>query len=156
MDIDVGYYNGSPQVIKKRIDTGRRITGVFKQPYSLMNPVVQIQDTMVFEGLRKNDYNYMVIDGKSYYVTGWEAVQSKLVEVRLHLDVLRTYQNQILNMNVMLDRSSSSSEKDIADSMYPLSAGKNYSVKEFPRAFSDKEDQGTYVLVAAQSGYTPV
>lgn len=156
--VELRRYRGLPQVIKKNTDFIMDRTGTFNQPYSLMNPTLNIEmGGNALKGYLIDGYaNYVKIDDKYYFIVDWKVMPNNYIEISLHLDVLTTYQDIIGELYVWLERSSTSPNKDVQDGMLPLSMNKEYVTVDFPRGFSEDESKGTYILVAAQSGYTVV
>lgn len=149
-------YSGIPQVINKQPTTVFTLNGTFRQPYNLMNPTINISGETVLGHLRENRVNYFEIDDKFYYIMDWQVNVNNLVEVKLHLDVLKTYRAEINKMQVMLDRSSSADDEYVVDSMMPFSTKKIIKTVKLPNKFEADEESGTYIVVTNQSGYTPV
>lgn len=148
-------YQGLPQVINKNLVKLYDLTGDFRQPLTLMNPVFVVTGTDNQGSFLGNSCNYCEIEGNYYYLMDYQIMPKGAIQISLHLDVLMTYKEQINNLEVMLDRSSNATDKDIADQMLPLSANKDITTQDFPRGLSESEDQGCYVLITSQNGYTP-
>lgn len=148
-------YDGSPYVINKSPTTVRTIEGQFRGPVSLMNPTVALSgDTINL--LNTNQANYLEIEGRYYYITDWTIIPNNHIEVKLHLDVLYTYKTEIGQMQVLLARSSNPQTEDIPDGMHPLSSDKIFEIQHLPNQFSELEEDGTYIMVTSQRGYTKV
>lgn len=161
--VELRRYSGLPQVIKKNTSLITEATGTFNQPYSLMNPTINlagsyvsnIPGTFIQEILADGRANYVKIEDKYYFIMDWKIMPNNYVEISLHLDVLTTYQDIISELYVGLERSSTAPNKDIQDGMFPTSMNKEYVTIDFPRGFSEDESKGTYILVTAQNGYSP-
>lgn len=149
-------YTGLPQVINKSPTTVKTLTGNFRQPFSLMNPIIDVSGGDVQSHLMSNGVNYAMIDGKYYYIQDVTARHNQHLEIKLHLDVLMTYKDEINKLDVMLERSSTAPNDNIRDDMYPLDSNKSYTVIDLPNGFSDQEADGTYILVTNQTGYEAV
>lgn len=154
--VELRSYRGLPQVINKYSTIVETITGTFNQPYSLMDPVINVTGDNIQKILTDGTANYVKIEDKYYFIMDWTVMPNNYVEISLHLDVLTTYQDEIRELYVGLERSSTAPNKDIQDGMYPTSMNKEYVTIDFPRGFSEDESKGTYILVAAQNGYTIV
>lgn len=175
MQMSFHKYNGLPQVINKDIGEPYAVTGTglsFNQPYSLMNPVVNITGSVTgaFTGDVKNLFynqgvNYIAVideeidtefNTKYYYVMDYEYINHGNISLRLHLDALMTYRKEIQEHEVILDRSSETEDPDAVDNMYPLSSDVLIERIDLPSAISESERTGTYILVTAQDGYRKV
>lgn len=152
---EMSRYSGLPQVINKTVTNTLSKTGVFKQPLSVMNPVFEIQGQDVIQGLSNGSINYMKIEGKYYYVMDVKYINNNMAEVSLHMDVLMTYKTQINNLDVLLERSSTPTNKNVRDGSYPLSSEQTYEVIDLPNGYSEFEEDGVYVMVTNQNGYEP-
>lgn len=146
-------YTGIPQVINKQPTTVHTIQGTFRQPYSLMNPVVELAGNTIQDLLYNNQTNYAMIDDKYYYIMDWKIMANNYTEVILHLDVLMTYKTEIGKLHVTLERSSNPSNRDIPDNMFPLSSNRTFETITFPNQWSGDEKDGTYIMVTNQTGY---
>lgn len=172
MNIKFYKYNGIPQVINKNPTLVTSISnGSLNQPFDMMDPIVTITALSVGDMLLNDTINYCNItlskgtnpDIRWYYITGFRVIGSS-IEIQLHLDVLKTYHNEIGKMRVMLERSSDlTNNKDIVDDKLPMSNYKQYDVEQLSTlvdggkgAFSETEEDGIYILVTAQKGYTGV
>ena len=96
-------HNSSPiEKIGKSLDSGVTITGcALKDSTSVIKPVIR---------LRSSDsdipsYNYMVIPalGRSYFIDDIVSVNNNVWEVSGHVDVLETYQNDILGNSAIIE-----------------------------------------------------
>lgn len=148
-------YTGSPYVIRKHTTEVYKTEGEFRQPFSLMNPTVTLSGDAQYI-FNSNLANYLEVEGRFYYIVDWTIFPTFVVEVKLHLDVLNTYKDEIGNIEVMLTRSSSSNSTELPDGMLPLGADKMYETQHLPKQFSEAEEDGIYIMVTSQKGYTSV
>ncbi len=153
MEIVLYKYRGIPQVINKTLSGGTRVSGVFRQPFDFKSPTLKLSTG--YDAFRNNGINYVLIDGKYYYVLDWSIEESGAISLELHIDVLMTYKDDIMDMDVILSRSETGDD-DLVDGLIPLSSNKAYERREYEIGFSEQEEFGTYVLITAQTGYSPV
>lgn len=155
LQIKTMIYSGIPQVINKTPIEIDAINGVFRQPYDLMDPEIDMSGSEIVNDLREGNVNYFNIENKFYYLVDWQLVNNKLARVRLHLDVLKTYAEEVGKIHVMLERSSGSYNSDLPDNMMPLTANRIYEDVNFPNRWDDSEQSGAYVMATSQKGYYP-
>lgn len=148
-------YSGLPQVINKNTTELRTAEGGFRQPLSLMNPIIEMGGD-VQNLFASGTCTYMQVDGKFYYVMDYEFPKQNLTVVHLHLDVLMTYKSEVNSLNIMLERSSAGGDPDMEDTMMPISNNVDIEKYNLPHAFNQNEADGVYVLVTSQSDYDRV
>lgn len=167
MRVELYRYMGIPQVINKNLgEPYREISNAaFNQPYSLMNPVLNLTHvdgtiggdmTQLFynQGINYVCIQHDILEAPKYYfIMDYEYRHNDHVVLTLHLDVLMTYKDEIKKFNVMLDRSSESEDLDAVDNMMPLSSNEIIERIDLPSSISDDENLGTYVLVTSQNQY---
>lgn len=157
-------YNGSPNIVFKKLPTGSIVAADDVQTnheVELMDPFIKSTKSPL-SPFRPNPaggaYNYASINDRYYFVTNWTENPNGLVTIQLHLDVLMTYRNLIDNLYVEVERSGSNQQSiahyEDSERMFPST--RNYSVTQFPNGFSENEADGLYLLTVSQSGYKPV
>lgn len=74
-----------------------------KHDVDVENPTILLSKTT---GVNYNDYNYAFIDilNRYYFITDSTVMGGNITELRLKVDVLETYKNDILNSNARLMR----------------------------------------------------
>ena len=102
-------------------DTYQNLTGEFRAPCSVTQPVVLIEvptGVDLFTGY----YNYAYIPSwtRYYFVDDIVVVADKLAELHLRVDVLATYRGTIGNSTQYVSRSSALKNGNITDNMYPV------------------------------------
>ena len=98
-------------------------------------------------------HNYMLLDGKYYYIEDVDHKSNSIFYVYARLDVLMTYQAQIRAMTGWISRGADSTPYLVDDSE-PLA---NYNIAEsinFSRGFDESENAGCYVILTSQKGYS--
>lgn len=105
-----------------------------KNNSSVFNPVILIGTT---DNLTQ--YNYAEIDelGRKYFITDITMVRANLYEIRLHVDVLSTYDSQLRGISVVAKRQENSFNMYLPDDNYPVLNKEQIYTKRFgPNAFS--------------------
>lgn len=102
MDV-IFYYNTSDdRVIKKNILQGKTLQGVLRDEVSVMSPIVRFESDEVL------DYNYAYIPAleRYYSITDRTCYRNNIWDVSFQVDVLMSFQNDICNLNVIVDKQS--------------------------------------------------
>lgn len=152
-------YDGLPEVINKLglVEFVASITATNQpsnQVLDLMNPTYMIGRNNAYT---IDDVNYANIDGRWYFILDWELTSATTYKVNLHLDVLMTYRENVLNLNVLLERSAYGSQQAfLHDPMVPISSEPSISTYSTLNEFRTEEAYGTYVMVVSQTGYATV
>lgn len=77
------------------------ISGTLREACDVLNPVIYCEIS------NPNIYNYCSIElfgNRSYFIKNFEYVNNKLVRLYLHVDVLQTYKDMILNLTPVISR----------------------------------------------------
>lgn len=86
-------YNGHPNTINKVLGTGTDIEGDLRQDFDILRPVLTLRSNT------RPTYNYCYINdlGRFYFVDSVAFTGNKGYEMRLRVDVLKTYETEILS-----------------------------------------------------------
>ena len=97
--------------------------------------------------------NYFAWDGAYYFVESIEYEAQNIKIINGTLDLLMTYKDAIMQLNVRATRSTNlgTGRAEDTERLYSVDADK--SVISFPRSISGDESQGCYVLVTSQQGF---
>lgn len=77
------------------------LSGTLREACDVLNPVIYCEIS------NPNIYNYCSIElfgNRSYFIKNFEYVNNKLVRLYLHVDVLQTYKDMILNLTPVISR----------------------------------------------------
>ena len=110
MSISISLYNTAdePNRIKKNLPTVTPVSGTIRDPGSVdvLNPVILIAGTV------DPACNYCYIDVfDRYYFVRSVSVRSGLTELHCNVDVLMSYQADILSLHAIADRSQTSNDQ---------------------------------------------
>ena len=123
------------------------LTGILKEPCSILNPVVRIErltlDAMPF------DYTYArwVEADRYYFITDWTWVDG-LWEVSMREDVLATYRTEIGNATEYVLRTDSTTDFNpfISDSVYPATTMFSFNDDAITSVFTSDPVSGCYIV----------
>lgn len=79
------------------------LSGTLREACDVLNPVIYCEIS------NPNIYNYCSIElfgNRSYFIKNFEYANNKLVRLYLHVDVLQTYKDMILNLTPVISRTS--------------------------------------------------
>ena len=98
----IQFYNNisEPERVGKDLSPTVSFTGSLKDQTSIINPTIIVDSSSVPGG------NYARIDafGRYYFITDISSVRNNLWEIKMHVDVMQTYETQIKNTIQMIDR----------------------------------------------------
>lgn len=128
------YNNASdPRVLDKEITLGTELTGELKDKCDIENP------TILIEGISAINYNYAYIPefGRFYFFKEPPTViANNLVEIKLHVDVLKTYASQIRGCKGIIRRQEKKFNKYLNDDEYQAYAYEIISAYAFNTPFT--------------------
>lgn len=116
----------------------------FKQPTSIINPVIRIKagDTNVLKG----NYGYIPKFNRFYYVDNVTCVNGDIWEISLHCDVLMSFRDDIIERNVLFNHSESNFNLYLNDGSLQMDSRPKITWDKFPSSLTN---DGTYVLLLA-------
>lgn len=85
-------YNGHPDTINKVLGSPTPIDGALRQDFDILHPVLTLKKTP----LPAFNYCYIQALGRYYFVDRVEYVGNNTYELTLRVDVLKTYESEIL------------------------------------------------------------
>ena len=132
--------------------TGTEYQCLFKEPTSLMNPVI----TLKHENPVGYNYAYINTFGRYYFVTNWE-YERGLWYATLNVDVLASWKKDIGSSSQYVLRSATTYDGNIIDTQYPTktSPDEQYEYKDFP-SWVYSLSGGTYIIGLITSQTTGV
>lgn len=116
MTITFYKFTGLRNSFPKSLGNGTTVTGTLKNECDLLNPII------VFNGIELKEYNYCYINefNKYYFIENFSIITNELLEISLHIDVLQTYSQQLLNCYCVVSRSSSDYNEMLVDTVLPI------------------------------------
>lgn len=143
MQIDF-YKNTVPKNRLYRNLTGHLVSqGHLIDPCDVLNPVIK----MAYNAYHVNiNYCYIPDFGRYYFINDY-VIEGDTITLYLHVDVLYTYRNTILQSQCVALRSSSHGNLYFKDDFIQSESGYRYNVSKFPYNFASTG--GTYILYIA-------
>lgn len=134
-----------PNKVVKTISTLYTLTGELKAETSILNPVILINADIS----NLTDCNYMSIPAfaRKYFVTDIRSIRNGLVEISGRVDVLTTYQTQILAQRAIIRRQEQEWNLYLNDGVFKVYQNPEIVTKAFPSGFSTQE-----IIIAVAGG----
>lgn len=121
-------------VVDKSITELAVLTGTLRDDCSIINPVIQIEDTAGFD-LKFTNYAYIEEFGRFYYINNI-VCKGHLFELDMHVDVLKTHANGIRANEAVISRQEQNYNLYLQDGVFKTYANPHIQIKQFPSGFS--------------------
>ena len=113
--------------LKKFLSDGRGYTITFKDDnIDIINPTIIISSDI--SALKDYNYAYLPNLNRYYFINGFSSLLGSRTELSLSVDVLMSWQSDILNMSVIADRSTNKGNRQMTDPLLPTLNKTNKSV----------------------------
>lgn len=108
MTVTVYNVTSEPNALRKTLGTGTQYTGTVRDPgeISVTDPVI-----LIAAGLDPSVNYCYISDFGRYYFVRLNSVREGLTELICSVDVLMSYQSDILNMSVIADRTNTENDQ---------------------------------------------
>lgn len=143
MVIDLYITGSEKNAIFKNLQNELELGGSLRNESSVINPV------FVIETVNPSAYNYCFIPdfNRYYFITNIESVRTNLWRIHCAVDVLMTYQAQILNLDVIVsDDTLPDTETYFTGDVWKSTVRTKTDVLSFP---SGLLEQGEYILITS-------
>ena len=139
------YLNSSErEAITKDLSNGTVLTGSLRNESSVINP------TILIEHLNPSGFNYCYIEefGRYYFITDIVSVRTNLWRIRCSVDVLMSFAQEILNLNVIVSDASIGDQRPtyMSGDVWQTTVKTKTDVINFP---SGLLDDGEYILITS-------
>lgn len=141
--IDLMTNSSDTNVLNKNTSLLSTVTGTLKNRTSIINPVIQIQGSV------PSNCNYMYISqfGRYYYVDDITSISNDIFEISAHVDVLKTYANQIRSCRGIIARQQNNWNLYVDDGAFKTYQNEIILVQNFPQGLYSNE----FILAVAGS-----
>lgn len=144
MDIDL-YYNASENnKVSKSLTLLTSLQGTLRDDCDLLNPIIMIETSAVPNA----NYAHIPLFNRYYYISDITNFRNNLWIMRLNVDVLYTYRNQIMNIPAILQETESvGSDVYLSDTRVWINKVKDKTdILSFPSGLSEA---GHFILITA-------
>ena len=140
-------YNTTDENVKldKTLTNKIELTGVLREPATIINPVVNIQAA----ALPTSNYAYIPDFGRYYFINNITALRNNLFQLDMSVDVLMSYKDKIKELLVTVSRQENVYDDYLVDNMLPLA---NYEQVETVILTTDNPFQNNYKYVLTIAG----
>ena len=142
MDIILYVTTSEKQQINKTLIDGVTFTGSLRSESSVIKP------SFLLEITNPSSYNYCYIAefNRYYLITDIVSIRTGLWRIDCTVDVLMSFRNQILALNVIVDRASSDSDTYMSGDVWNTTVKTKTDIINFP---SGLLDSGEYILITS-------
>lgn len=145
MDIILHVNSSERQAINKSLDSGTTLTGSLRNESSVINP------SFIIEYENPSSFNYCYISdfGRYYFITNITAIRTGIWKIDCSVDVLMSFQTEILNLDVIVSDLSigeSPTETYMQGEQWATTVKNKTDIINFP---SGLLDDGEYILITS-------
>ena len=120
--------------LDKDIDQiGADVTGNLRSDCSIIDPVVLLERDI---DLTNCNYAYIEEFGRYYFINN-VVIKGKLYEIRMHVDVLSTYKDDIRSNSAVISRQEKQYNLYLKDGAMKTYANPHIQVSQFPNGFTN-------------------
>lgn len=144
MEVQFFYNQSDDRVINKTLIIGETFVGSPRDEVSIMNPVIRFES----EGILRYNYAYIPEYQRYYSIVDRTIYRDGIWDVTFAVDVLMSFRNDIMSLNVIVDKQSMEANGDefIDDGSLVTENVMFQTVYNFPDGFNDT---GEYILITA-------
>lgn len=144
MEVQFFYNQSDDRVINKTLIIGETFAGSPRDEVSIMNPVIRFES----EGILRYNYAYIPEYQRYYSIVDRTIYRDGIWDVTFAVDVLMSFRNDIMSLNVIVDKQSMEANGDefIDDGSLVTENVMFQTVYNFPDGFNDT---GEYILITA-------
>ena len=102
MEVKFFYNQSDARAINKRLIAGSEFSGQARDSCDVMNPVILFDN----QGVLRYNYAYIEEFQRYYSVVNKTCFREGLWEIEFAVDVLMSFRNDIINLNVVVDKQS--------------------------------------------------
>ena len=86
-------YTGHADTVNKQLSDGVSVSGLLRSSFDILTPILTVRSNTNITA----NYCYIPLLGRYYFIGGIQIESSDTYEIRLSVDVLKTYETEILN-----------------------------------------------------------
>lgn len=142
MDIILCKNESEKNKIGKTLTNPQTVTGTLREQTSITKPYIAIEHD------DPKDFNYAYIEdfGRYYFVDDITVIRKGFLGVSLSVDVLESFKNQILQQNVIVNKSQSDTNYYLPDDNLKVNVKTKTDIVNFPNGFLES---GEFILITA-------
>lgn len=143
MKIDLYFSSSEKMKLNKNLHSHVELNGNFRDNIELLNPVILIESNTL------PNYNYCYIEefNRYYFINSIECIRTNLYALHCEVDVLMSYRESILNLDVILSDTEQNGKNNYLDSDVWVSTVKTKTdILNFQNGLSEN---GHFILITA-------
>ena len=86
-------YTGHADTVNKQLSGGVSVSGLLRSSFDILTPIITVRSNTNITA----NYCYIPAFGRYYFIEGVQIESNDKYEMRLSVDVLKTYETEILN-----------------------------------------------------------
>lgn len=128
--------------LTKTLTNNLTLNGTLKQETSVINP------TVIIEATNPTIYNYMYIPmfNRYYYITDIESIRNNLWRITGKVDVLMSFDDEILNCEVLISDAQNTPENYVSGEQWKTTVKSKTDIINFSNGFNNT---GEYILITS-------
>lgn len=145
--MNITFYNTASENerVTKVLTQVLSLNGTLREESDVMSPSIVVQaDT----SLLSCNYAYITEFGRYYFIDNITSIRNGIWLVKMHIDVLMTYDSAIRGLYAVVVRQESKQSSYLIDNKIPLQAKETTQTFNFPNAFS----KSLYYVLAVAGG----
>ena len=147
MTLEIGNCVDEKNKINKSFTSRYELPGTLKEPSSIINPTIRIEADLAM--LAGCNYCYIPEFRRYYFIVNMESIHNTICTLQLHVDVLMSYKEQLMDCYGYVDR-----QEDIVSVMIPDSEKlqqANPTISTIPFTVPTEAEGYTYCLITTKS-----
>lgn len=146
-DIELIKNKSDNRTLNKSLEVVKTASGTLKESSSIIDPVITITG-LTNEDVRNINYMKIASFGRYYFVKDITCLHKSTFQISAHVDVLKSFEDEIKNLNVVALRQKEKCDLFIPDSEVVQDANRLIFIKRFPGTFGNSRE---YLLAVAGS-----
>lgn len=147
MNIEFYTIQDDARKIVKTLGTATTVSGTLRAECSMLNPIIEFE----FAGAPEFNYVYIPDFNRYYYITNIESTYNGLWRIHMHVDVLMSWKDELLNTTMIANRQENLINYYLNDNQIPCNSYRNITTHIFSEgaSFRDGTETNPYVLIVA-------
>lgn len=117
MNINLYTTQSEKNRINKTLTLVASKTGTLKDDCNVENPVIEISMTNAQSSILGCNYAYIPAFNRYYFIEDKAVINNDFVTIQLKVDVLMSYANEIMNTEMLIERSETYKSQYVTDNM---------------------------------------
>lgn len=142
MNIQLMINSSEKNKINKLLTTVDTLEGSLKESSSIIDPVIMIE----YDDPTAFNYCYIEVFHRYYYVKNVTVIHHNIMQLTLHVDVLTSFKNEILQQAIIMDKNTSNFDNYLIDNNRIVNVKTKTDIMNFPYGLLES---GQFILITA-------